>query len=343
MRNRRPPRSRAVARRPHTERATVRMLGLLLLYSALIACGDSSPVVVVGGDARVDSVAQPPARFSESDAAPATDPDPTPSDEEAGGGASTPDGADAPPRERASEDASELVAYSFPFTMTCGSEATATVTMRNTGTTTWTRAGGYKLGAADDSDPLKLGDLRIWLDEDDSVPPGAEHVFEIPLKAAEVAGPALTDWRMVHEAIAWFGPTAAATVDVVCDEVEYPLPLPDMSDVVDGVAAAHPDLLAGSCQDEGGTWEFLDLVVSELRGFDERWGYNWKRGVVGDPSQDVVDYHFGPGESEGSTDVYIIDVIVGHCGPNPAPGWIDQTQATADAGEIGRWTSMGKF
>ncbi len=243
----------------------------------------------------------------------------------------------------AAEDDAEVVFAEFVSELACGAEAVALVTMRNTGTATWTRAGGYKLGAVDDSDPLKAGDPRIWLAEGDAVPPGGEHTFEIPLQAPDEAATVHTDWRMVHEAVTWFGETAAADVAVVCDAVQYPLPLPDMSDLVDQVAADHPDLLADSCQDEGGTWEFLDLLVTELRKVDVRWGYNWKRGKVGDPSQDVVDYHFGPGESEGSTDVYIIDVIVGHCGPNPSPGWIDQTQATADAGEIGRWTSMGKF
>ena len=55
-------------------------------------------------------------------------------------------------------------------------------------------------------------------------------------------------------------------------------------------------------------------------------------------SQDVVDYHWGNGVSEGSTEVYIIDVITGHCGPNPKPGWVDVTKATLDKNEIGRWT-----
>jgi hypothetical protein len=116
-----------------------------------------------------------------------------------------------------------------------------------------------------------------------------------------------------------------------------------MSQTVQAVAAAHPERLVASCLKDGGSWAFLDALVDELRLTDKRWGYNWKRGVVGDPSQDVVDYHYGPGEPEESTDVYIIDVIVGHCGPDPQPGWLDQTQATLDASEIGRWTGRGRF
>ena len=97
-----------------------------------------------------------------------------------------------------------------------------------------------------------------------------------------------------------------------------------------------------SCQDRGGTWEFLDYLVDELRKEDNRWGYNGKRGNAHDPSQDIVDYHFGGGPSENSTAVYIIDIMFGHCG-SPSPAWIDQTGVTANSGTIGRWTGRGRF
>ena len=87
----------------------------------------------------------------------------------------------------------------------------------------------------------------------------------------------------------------------------------------------------------------MDRLVDRLRTYDTRWGYNGKRGNAGDPSHDVVAYNWGPGRDEGTTNVYIIDVIVGHCGSNPAPAWIDQTGVTAQQGTIGRWTSRGRF
>jgi hypothetical protein len=121
------------------------------------------------------------------------------------------------------------------------------------------------------------------------------------------------------------------------------LPLPNMAHVVQQVAAARPDLLRNSCQEHGGSWAFLDAVVDTLRTYDTRWGYNWKRGNVGDPSMDVVDYHWGRGGSENSTEVYIIDVIGGHCGSNPSPAWGDVTDVTYNAGSTGRWTGRGRF
>jgi hypothetical protein len=87
----------------------------------------------------------------------------------------------------------------------------------------------------------------------------------------------------------------------------------------------------------------MDLLVDTLRTYDTRWGFNGKRGNAGDPSHDVVDYHYGNGSSEGSTEVYIIDVIGGHCGSNPSPAWGDVTAATAAGGGIGRWISRGRF
>ena len=254
---------------------------------------------------------------------------------------------EGPEADEDDEDDAVILSVSFPTGLTCGEEATASVTVRNTGTATWTHAQGYKLGAIGDEDPFLSGDVRVWLDVEDIVPPQSDHTFLVPLEGPETTSSLTTDWQMVHEGVRWFGEGTAATIAVECDEETetsgYPLPLPDMSHVVEEIAADRPDLLADSCLEDRGSWDFLDMVVDRLRKTDTRWGYNWKRGNVGDASQDVVDYHYGPGPSEESPDVYIIDMIVNHCSPNPEPGWLDQTQATADAGTIGLWTGRGRF
>ena len=122
------------------------------------------------------------------------------------------------------------------------------------------------------------------------------------------------------------------------------LPLPGYgAGVVQAVAGANPGLLANSCQEHGGSWQFLDLVVDTLRTYDTRWGYNGKRGNENDPSKDVVTYHHGAGPDFGSTEVYIIDVIGGHCGSNPSASWSDVTDITYSSGTVGRWISRGRF
>lgn len=118
------------------------------------------------------------------------------------------------------------------------------------------------------------------------------------------------------------------------------LPLPDASDVVDALAAERPDLLAASCVADGGNNEFLFELVRRLRRLDTRWGLNWKRARVGDMSQDVVDYYYGPGAPyEEAFDTYVVDVIGGHCGPTPAPAWID---VTALGTRNAMWTLAGR-
>jgi hypothetical protein len=113
--------------------------------------------------------------------------------------------------------------------------------------------------------------------------------------------------------------------------------------VVQAVARANPAALANSCQSHGGSWQFMDQVVDTLRTYDTRWGYNGKRGNVNDPSHDAIAYNYGGGADQGSTQVYIVDVVGGHCGPTPGPTWIDVTGATLQGGTIGRWTSRGRF
>ncbi len=116
------------------------------------------------------------------------------------------------------------------------------------------------------------------------------------------------------------------------------LPLPNESALINSIAASNPNALANSCIEEGGRWEFMDLAVAALRARDTRWGYNCKRGDCHEPSIDVVDYFWGVGDGQGSTDVYLIDIISAVCpGGNQSPAWIDQTQVTADQGTIGRW------
>ena len=122
------------------------------------------------------------------------------------------------------------------------------------------------------------------------------------------------------------------------------LPLPGYgAGVVSAVARANPGLLANSCQSHGGSWQFMDLVVDTLRTYDTRWGYNGKRGNVNDPSHDAIAYHHSAGASNNSTQVYIIDVIGGHCGPSPGPSWNDVTDITYSSGTIGRWATRGRF
>ena len=115
-------------------------------------------------------------------------------------------------------------------------------------------------------------------------------------------------------------------------------PRPNHSNIVRQVAAAFPAAFFGSCQEHGGSWEFMDRTVDALRAFDGRWAYNCKRGNCNDPSLDVVSYYYGPPIDNLNNDprVYIFDIVGGHCGPNPVVIWSDVTDITFQSGTLGR-------
>ncbi|MBY0494621.1 MAG: hypothetical protein K2Y23_10430 [Cyanobacteria bacterium] len=116
-------------------------------------------------------------------------------------------------------------------------------------------------------------------------------------------------------------------------------PRPNDSAIVRAVNSQFPTLLARSCQDAGGTWEFMDRSVDALRAKDGRYGYNCKRGNCNDPSVDVISYYWGGGNNiQGSNQVYIFDLIAGHCGPTPSVIWNDVTDITYSSGTEGRTT-----
>lgn len=125
------------------------------------------------------------------------------------------------------QDAAVVLQHSLPSEMSCGEKVPAQVVVRNTGQSTWTREGGFKLGVVDDDDPLFGPDARVRLSEDVSIPPGGSHAFSFELSAPLDEGTYVTDWRMVHEGVRWFGETAVQSVVVRCEEAppEGPPPL----------------------------------------------------------------------------------------------------------------------
>lgn len=114
-------------------------------------------------------------------------------------------------------------------------------------------------------------------------------------------------------------------------------PRPNDSDIVRAVANSFPGALRNSCQSHGGSWEFMDRSVDALRAKDGRYGYNAKRGNMNDASHDVASYFYANGDSiQNRHEVYIIDMIGGHCGSAPSVIWVDQTDITINSGTIGR-------
>jgi hypothetical protein len=98
-----------------------------------------------------------------------------------------------------------FVAQVVPGVMTPGQSTTVSVTMRNIGTTTWTAATAYKLGAQNPQDNSTWGPGRVELGAGDSVAPGQAHTFTFTATAPATAGIRNFQWRMLREMVEWFG------------------------------------------------------------------------------------------------------------------------------------------
>lgn len=117
---------------------------------------------------------------------------------------------------------------------------------------------------------------------------------------------------------------------------------PNMEHVVADAARKYPRAFDDCHRPERGAraWVFGHIVASILHyNHDQRWGRNGKRGNVNDPSMDATAW-LEPRSPAGGVDIFDIVSSAGETDPRkpqPAPAWIDQTQATVDHGTIGAW------
>ena len=100
---------------------------------------------------------------------------------------------------------------------------------------------------------------------------------------------------------------------------------PDASMVVVAEWTAQP----GDGTHEGNL-AFCRRVARRLRASDTRWGLNYKRAVIGDPSGDILAYRWGPTDY----DCRIVDIISAATGPwepgeKPAASWTVHDEAEA--------------
>lgn len=112
-------------------------------------------------------------------------------------------------------DDATVVTSTFPSTLNCNQSVMVTVTVHNNGTSTWTKALGFYLGAVGDSDPYSPS-TRAALDDNDSVPPGGEHTFTVTLNAGATASTGVSDWQMLRDGVHWFGGISSTSISVAC-------------------------------------------------------------------------------------------------------------------------------
>lgn len=120
----------------------------------------------------------------------------------------------------------QFLSQNVPTTMVAGRQYTVRITMRNTGTVTWSNdvAGHeFKLGSWCPQDTVLWGFNRVWLDDGERILPGGEKEFVFTVTAPDTPGKYDFRWRMVQEWVQWFGePTPNVVVDVVSPNTPPP-------------------------------------------------------------------------------------------------------------------------
>jgi hypothetical protein len=80
-----------------------------------------------------------------------------------------------------------------------------TVTVKNTGSSTWTAATNYRLGSQAPQDNSFWTTGRKHLGAGESIAPGDAKTFTFSITAPEDEGTYLFQWRMLREHVEWFG------------------------------------------------------------------------------------------------------------------------------------------
>lgn len=98
----------------------------------------------------------------------------------------------------------DFVSQSVPD-LTAGETVEVSITMKNTGETAWMPRGQFRLGSQGPADNQVWGADRVFLDEGDSIVPGAEKTFTFEVTVPETDGIFNFQWQMVQDGEEWFG------------------------------------------------------------------------------------------------------------------------------------------
>jgi len=109
-------------------------------------------------------------------------------------------------------DNSSCVSIVAPASVTANQNFSATVTMLNTGNTTWDPATNYRLGSQDPRDNSTWGLGRVFLNS--PVTAGNSVAITVNATAPATPGTYAFDWKMLQESVQWFGATCTSTITV---------------------------------------------------------------------------------------------------------------------------------
>ena len=112
-------------------------------------------------------------------------------------------------------DYASVVSSSVSSSVMTGQTFTATITLNNSGSSTWTNTGAnaYKLGSQTPQDNSTWGFNRVALPSS-PIAPGANATFTFTATAPTTPGVYTFAWKMVREGVQWFGNTFSTDIVV---------------------------------------------------------------------------------------------------------------------------------
>lgn len=106
-----------------------------------------------------------------------------------------------------------ITTYCMPSEIIQGKTYYPWVQVKNTGSSTWTKEDGYKLGSKKPDNNNYWGLRRVELNTAELIKPDKEKIFVFPIRVLQT-GTYNFSWQMVHESVGWFGNTIEKTVTV---------------------------------------------------------------------------------------------------------------------------------
>jgi hypothetical protein len=112
-----------------------------------------------------------------------------------------------------------FVAQSVPQSVRAGGGFAVSVTMRNSGETVWALRDvqGHYLGSEAPMDNVLWGTNRVFMSPGVSVAPGESYTFTGAMRAPATPGDYTMRWRMLQDAVEWFGATSPLLTISVTD------------------------------------------------------------------------------------------------------------------------------
>ncbi len=150
-------------------------------------------------------------------------------------------------------NSAEFSGQEVPTTMTPGVTSSVSITLKNTGTTSWTKAINYKLVYAVDSALNTWGLGQVELEEGETIAPGDSKTFAFDITAPVTEGVYRFQWSLLQEGVEWIDNPSELRLINVTSNPNY---LDDCDDSTDWTSSGSLTLNSADMKQGTGCLEF---------------------------------------------------------------------------------------